>query len=131
MASGTVLTRRRRPGWADLPVRARAWRVAHAAWSIVQLACLGRIWLAVIDRRRTPAVWASVAMLTAEGGALVIGRGDCPVGPLQEAMGDPVPFFELVLPPRAAKAAVPMLTVVAATAIAMLLLRAPGLRFRT
>jgi hypothetical protein len=24
-------------------------------------------------------------------------------------MGDPVPFFELVLPPRAAKAAVPLL----------------------
>ena len=53
-------------------------------------------------RRRT-------AFLTAEGGGLVVGRGDCPMGPLQEQLGDPVPFFELVLPPRAAKAAVPIL----------------------
>jgi len=115
-----------RAGWADLPVRARAWRVLHAAWSAVQLACLARIWTAVIRRRRTPAVWASVALLAAEGGALVIGRGSCPLGPLQEAWGDPVPFFELVLPPRAAKAAVPVLFVASAIAILALVVRAPA-----
>ena len=119
-----------RPGWADLPNRARAWRILHAAWSAVQLACLARIWLAVIHRRRTPGVWACVGMLGAEGGALVVGRGDCPVGPLQAAMGDPVPFFELVLPPRAAKAAVPALAGIGAAAIVALAVRAPGLRLR-
>jgi hypothetical protein len=35
------------------------------------------------------------------------------MGPRQAEWGDPVPYFELVLPPRAAKAAVPVL--VAAT----------------
>ena len=119
-----------RPGWADLPGRARAWRLAHAAWSVVQLGCLARIWLAVTTRRRTPTVWAGVALLAGEGIALAIGRGNCPVGPLQEAWGDPVPFFELVLPPRAAKAAVPVLFVVSATALVALAVRAPGLRFR-
>jgi hypothetical protein len=33
--------------------------------------------------------------------------------PLQRRLGDPVPMFELVLPPRAAKAAVPVLAGVA------------------
>jgi hypothetical protein len=33
--------------------------------------------------------------------------------PVQRRLGDPVPMFELVLPPRAAKAAVPVLAGVA------------------
>lgn len=119
------------PRWADLPVRAKAWRALHAAWSAVQLACLARIWLAVLTRRRSPAVWASVALLAVEGGALVVGRGNCPVGPTQEAWGDPVPFFELLLPPRAAKVAIPVLFVIATAAIVGLVARGPGLRLRS
>jgi len=38
-----------------------------------------------------------------------------------------VPFFELVLPPRAAKAAVPVLALVSLGGIATLILRRPGL----
>ena len=102
--------------WATLGGRARAWRVVHAAWSVAQLGCLGYIWSS-----------ASVAFLCVEGGALVVGGGDCPVGPLQAEWGDPVPFFELILPPRAAKAAVPVLAAVSLTGIAALVLRRPGL----
>lgn len=60
----------------------------------------------------------------------MIGRGNCPMGRVQEEWGDPVPFFELVLPPRAAKAAVPVLAGVALAAIAALAVRSPGLRWR-
>jgi hypothetical protein len=115
---------------APLAWRARLWRVIHAAWSVAQLACLGRIWIAVATGHRSPAVWASAAFLGVEGGALLVGHGDCPVGPLQESWGDPVPFFELLLPPRAAKAAVPVLAAVSAGAVGGLVLRAPGLRIR-
>ena len=52
---------------------------------------------------------ASVALLSLEGLALVIGRGNCPSGPLQSRLGDPVPMFQLFLPLRAARAAVPVL----------------------
>jgi hypothetical protein len=38
-----------------------------------------------------------------------------------------VPFFELVLPPRAAKAAIPVLAVASLSGIAALILRRPGL----
>jgi hypothetical protein len=76
-------------------------------------------------------LWASVAFLLVEGGALVVGRGDCPVGHLQAEWGDPTPFFELVLPPRAAKAAIPVLAIVSVAGIAALVLRRPGVVLRT
>jgi hypothetical protein len=66
-------------------------------------------------------------LLLAEGVALLVGRGNCPMGRLQSDWGDPVPFFELVLPPRAAKAAVPLLAVVSIAGIAAVVLRSPGL----
>jgi len=117
---------RARASWRQLGLRARAWRVVHASWSVAQLACLGLIWQRVATRRRDRALWACVGFLAIEGVALVIGRGNCPMGELQEEWGDPVPFFELVLPPRAAKAAVPFLAVVSAAAIAGVVLRSPG-----
>jgi hypothetical protein len=116
--------------WATIGRRAKAWRVGHAAWSVVQLAGLGYIWACVLSRRRTMRLWAFVALLLAEGGALVVGRGNCPMGRIQAEWGDPVPFFELVLPPRAAKAAVPILAVVSLAAIGALIVRQPGLSVR-
>lgn len=100
--------------------------MAHAAWSVVQMAGLGHIWASALRRRRSPSAWASVALLSAEGAALVVGRGNCPVGRLQAEWGDPVPFFELFLPPRAARAAVPVLALTAACGIAALVVRRPG-----
>jgi hypothetical protein len=112
--------------WATLGGRARAWRVLHAFWSVAQLWCLGDIWVSVVRRRRSRRVRAGVGFLSVEGAALVIGRGDCPVGTMQAEWGDPVPFFKLVLPPRAAKAAVPVLAVVSAVGIVARALRRPG-----
>jgi hypothetical protein len=94
---------------------------------VAQLWCLGDIWVSVLTRRRSRRLWAGVAFLAVEGAALIVGHGDCPVGPMQAEWGDPVPFFELVLPPRAAKAAVPVLAVVSLVGIAALALRRPGL----
>jgi hypothetical protein len=97
----------------------------HAAWSVAQLVGLATIWRAAITRHRSRRLWAAVAFLLAEGGGLVVGHGNCPAGPLQAEWGDPVPFFELVLPPRAAKAAVPILAVVSVAALVALVLRPP------
>lgn len=113
--------------WATIGGRARTWRVVHASWSAAQLACLGYIWASAMRRRRSGRLWASVAFLLVEGAALVVGRGNCPVGPMQAEWGDPVPFFELVLPPHAAKAAIPILAVSSIAGIAALVLRRPGL----
>lgn len=129
--SDVAPSRHRAVSWATLSGRARAWRVLHACWSLAQLWCLGDIWVAVLARRRSRRVWADAAFLSVEGAALIVGHGDCPVGTMQAEWGDPVPFFELVLPPRAAKAAVPVLAIVSVAGILALALRRPGLVTRT
>jgi hypothetical protein len=122
MASGESS---RATGWSALGPRAKAWRLLHATWSVAQLTALSYIWWCAIRRRRDAKLAAAVGFLAVEGGALVVGRGNCPVGPRQEAWGDPVPFFELILPPRAAKAAIPILAVVSVGGIAAVAFRPP------
>jgi hypothetical protein len=111
--------------WADLPAAARAFRIAHAVFGAFNLVGLGYVWLSAIRRRRDRWLALFVAVLCGEGIALVVGRGNCPFGPMQRSLGDPVPMFELVLPPRAAKAAIPILTVVTFAGFAALVLRPP------
>lgn len=64
---------------------------------------------ASLTRRRNRILRASLVALSVQGNAVVVGRGDCPLGPLQERTGDSTPLFELVFSPRAAKAAFPAL----------------------
>lgn len=123
---GTIRT----VSWTRLSRRAKTWRVLHASWSVAQLGGLAYIWRCALGGRRDKRLWASVGFLLVEGGALVVGGGDCPVGPLQAEWGDPVPFFELVLPPRAAKAAVPVLAVVSVGGLVSIAVRRPGLVWR-
>jgi hypothetical protein len=114
-----------RPTWAELGIQARAWRVAHAAWSAGQLTSLAYVWWSAIRRRRSRRLGLIVGFLLAEGAGLAVGRGNCPMGRQQAKWGDPVPFFELVLSPRAAKAAVPVLAVVTVLGIAGVIFRPP------
>ena len=99
--------------------------MVHAAWSVVGLTTLGYIWVCAATGRRDRWLGASIGFLLVEGAGLVVGGGDCPMGPLQAEWGDPVPFFELVLPPRAAKAAVPILAAATVAGLAALALRRP------
>lgn len=116
--------------WASLGGRARTWRIVHAVWSVAQLTALATVFRSVVSRRRGPRLWACVTFLVLEGAGLLVGRGNCPMGRVQEQWGDPTPFFELVLPPRAAKAAVPVLAMVAVAALLGVAFRPPGLRWR-
>ena len=115
-----VPDRRWRPTvtWSELKPAARAFRVAHAAFAVVSLSSLAYVWVSAVTRRRDRLLAGSVAVLSFEAAALVVGRGNCPFGPAQARLGDPVPLFELVLPPRAAKAAIPVLAVVSVAGLA-------------
>ena len=110
--TGSATENRRTIRWSELGTGARLFRIAHGVWGAFNLAGLGYIAWSAVRRRRDRLAYASAALLGAEGVALVIGRGDCPFGPLQTRLGDPVPMFEWVLPPRAAKAAIPILAVI-------------------
>jgi hypothetical protein len=92
---------------------------------VVALTALAYIWGCAVVRRRDRRLYASIAFLLVQGVALLIGRGNCPFGPFQRRLGDPVPMFELVLPPRAAKAAIPVLVLVTAAGLVALLGRPP------
>jgi hypothetical protein len=65
----------------------------------------------------------AIASLAGEGVLVVANRGDCPLGPHGERIGDQVPLFELVLPPRAARLAVPVLGGVTALGVGVVAAR--------
>jgi hypothetical protein len=106
--------------------RAATLRTLHVLVAVVELWALGVVWVSGLRRRRSRATGVAAGLLLAEGAALVVGRGNCPLGPLQARIGDPVPLFELVLPPRAAKAAIPILTGVALAGLALVVVRPPA-----
>jgi hypothetical protein len=112
----------------ELGSRAKALRIGHVAIALVELSSLTYIWFCALSGRRDGLLVAALAALSVQGVALVIGRGNCPLGPVQKRLGDPEPLFELVLPPRAAKAAIPALIAVALGGAAILALR--GLQSR-
>ncbi|MET0908446.1 MAG: hypothetical protein ABWZ99_03175 [Ilumatobacteraceae bacterium] len=102
---------------------AAGFRIVHVLIALVDLAGLGYVWTCALVRRRDRILRFSVAALVVEGTALVIGRGNCPLGPLQRRLGDSTPLFELVLPPRAARAAVPLLAAISVAGLALLAVR--------
>ena len=97
-----------------------AWRTAHAAIAAAFLLAIGYVWWCALTRRRTRALRFAVGALVGEGVLVAANHGDCPLGPLQQRLDDPVPLFELVLSPRAAKRAVPVLGAIAGAGIALL-----------
>ena len=99
---------------------ALAFRLAHAGIAAVFLAAIAHVWACALTGRRDPLLRVAVAALTLEGVVVAANGGDCPLGPLQDRLDDPIPLFELVLSPRAAKRAVPVLGAIAAAGIALL-----------
>jgi hypothetical protein len=107
---------------------AKLFRIAHGVWGAFNMAALAVVWRAAISRRRSRTAQASAALLFTEGAALLVGRGNCPFGPFQARLGDPVPMFEWFLPPRQAKAAIPVLSLVALVGLVLMWLRPPQSR---
>lgn len=111
--------------WAGLAPAALAFRAAHAVIAVAFLAAIAYVWWCALTRRRGPLLRIAVGSLMAEGAFVAANHGDCPLGPLQDRLGDPVPLFELVLSPVAAKRAVPALGLATAAGIALLARRPP------
>jgi hypothetical protein len=109
--------------WSALSTGAKAVRVGHIGVATVGLGSLAYVWACALTGRRNRWLAASCIALSVQGIAILIGRGNCPLGPLQQRVGDPTPCFELVLPPRAAKAALPVLVSVAVGGVLVIALR--------
>lgn len=102
------------------------WRTAHGLIAIGFLASIAYVWWCALSGRRGPWLRPAVGALVGEGVLVVTNGGDCPLGPLGDRIGDPVPLFELVLSPRAARRAVPTLGAVTALGIGILAARSRG-----
>jgi hypothetical protein len=98
---------------------ALALRAGHTAIAVVELSCLGYVWTCALTGRRDSLLRGAIGVLAAEGVGLIVGRGNCPLGPLQERVGDPVPLFELVLPPAWARRAIPIFAAISGVGIAL------------
>ncbi|MCW2985638.1 MAG: hypothetical protein JWR63_3208 [Conexibacter sp.] len=105
---------------AKLTPAALAFRELHAAISVVFLLAIGHVWWCALTGRRGRLLRVAVVALCGEGLVVTANHGDCPLGGLQDRLGDPVPLFELVLSPRAARRAIPTLGAIAAAGIALL-----------
>lgn len=88
-----------------------------------EIASLIYLWTCALTGRRGRALNTALIMLSTEGTGHVVGRGNCPLGPLQQRVGEPIPLFEFVLSPRAAKRAVPALAGVTCLGLVVLMVR--------
>ena len=105
---------------ARLSPAALAFRTFHTAITLGFLSAIGYVWWCVLTGRRDRRLNVAVGALVAEGAFVAANGGDCPLGPLQDRLGDPVPLFELVLSPAAARRAVPVLGAIAGVGILLL-----------
>jgi hypothetical protein len=107
----------------NLSRAALAFRTLHAAIAIEMLLAIAYVWWCALRGRRDYLLRIAAASLIGEGVIVAANHGDCPLGGLQERLGDSVPLFELVLSPRAAKRAVPTLGAITAAGLALLMVR--------
>ena len=106
-----------------LTPKAKTLRLAHIAIAFIGLTSVGYLWLCALTGRRDRFLAMACAALSLQGVAILLGRGNCPLGPIQERLGDPTPSFELLLPKRAAKAAFPVLITLTVGGLALVAAR--------
>jgi hypothetical protein len=95
-------------------------RTLHGLITVTFLSCIFYIYYSVFTGSRSYLLYLAVGLILIEGLVVSLNKGDCPLGPIHHKYGDDKAFFELLLPKRQAKQAVPFLGLV--TLIGILLL---------
>jgi hypothetical protein len=97
--------------------------MGHVGVAVAGLGSLAYVWGCALTGRRDRWLAAACVALSVQGIAVLIGGGNCPLGRLQRRLGDQTPCFELVLPPRAAKVAFPVLISAGLGGVALVAMR--------
>ena len=100
-----------------------ALRIGHGVVVAFFIGCMAILYASSWDARVDRTTWVAVAALSGEGGLVLASRGDCPLAPVFRRLGDETPFFELLLPAKVAKQAVPFLGAVTALGFVLLAVR--------
>jgi hypothetical protein len=74
---------------AKLSRAAMSFRAFHTAIAVEQLLAIGYVWWCALSGRRDRLLRIAAATLIAEGVLVGANRGDCPLGGLQQRLGDP------------------------------------------
>ncbi|RJR15015.1 hypothetical protein C4579_03025 [Candidatus Microgenomates bacterium] len=99
-------------------------RIIHTLFAVYFILCIGYIYYAAITATIDLFLGIAIFSLCLEGFLVfVLNKGHCPLAPLQAKLNDPVPFFNLFLPDRLAKKAIPFFTVVMVLGLLFLVLR--------
>ena len=102
-----------------------AFRAFHAGIAVEMLLAIAYVWWCALSSRRGRLLSVAAASLIREGVLVAANHGDCPLGGFQDRLDDPVPLFELLLSPRAAKRAVSTLGAITAAGLVLLAVRGP------
>jgi hypothetical protein len=91
--------------------------------SLVFLSCMAVVYLGAWRGRADTVTVAAIGALCVEGVLVLLGGGNCPLGPLLRRLGDETPFFELFLPPPSGQARLTILAAVCVLGAVLLAIR--------
>lgn len=97
-------------------------RVIHGVITFIFLSCIFYIYYSGITNRIGWITYLAIGLIVVEGIVVSLNKGNCPLGPIHHKYGDDKAFFELILPKRTAKMAVPVLGIIAAVGILLVFL---------
>lgn len=99
-------------------------RTIHGLFALFFIYCIFYVYYSALTGQFNAFLWIAVSALLLEGLLVfILNRGDCPLIHIQRRIGDDKPFFNLILPPKIAKFAVPFFTVVTFLGFLLLVLR--------
>lgn len=99
-------------------------RIIHTLFALYFIFCVGYIYYAIFSLAITPVLTMAISSLLLEGFLVfIVNQGNCPLDHLQKKLDDPIPFFNLFLPNRWAKKAIPFFTILTAVGMTALTLR--------
>src|SRR5690242_11517482 len=99
-------------------------RIIHGLFALYFILCLIYLYYAAIFSKIDLLLLIAVGSLSLEGlMVFVLNKGDCPLIHIQRKIGDNTPFFQLFLPAKIAKQAVPVLAKITWIGVILLLIR--------
>ena len=96
-------------------------RLLHGAISAFFIACIGCVYYSAVTGRRNRYLFPAIAAVAGEGAVVLANGGKCPLGGAHRRYGDDRDFFELFLPYRLSRHAVPFLGAVTVIGIVLAL----------
>ena len=99
-------------------------RTIHGLFALLFIACIFYIYYSAFLKQFNFFSGLAILSLTIEGILVfLLNNGHCPLAPLQWKLGDSTPFFNLFLPERYARLAVPFFAAITFLGIFILIYR--------